>query len=333
MKIFITGATGFIGKILTIRLAEQGHIIHALYRSSSKTQDLTHKNIILFRGSLNDTDSLQAAINGCEQVYHCAAYARAWSRDPDQYYIQNTDGTKNVLDCALSAGVRKVIFVSTAGVFGPSENNMILDEKSPYPDKYFTHYDRSKRRAEILALEYNARGLPLVVVNPTRVYGPGPLTAANGIARIIYSCIRGKWHFIPGDGTSSGNYVYINDVIDGLIKAMEKGRSGSRYLLGGFDASFEELMTEISRQSGKQLRLYRIPFAVLIMVARLLILWSRLSKTEALIAPEFLRKFRQNYRISSELAREELDYHPVSINEGIKRTVDWLYKNHMKRMK
>jgi len=331
MKIFITGATGFIGKILTVRLAEQGHTIHALYRSPSKTRDLAHKNIKLFPGNLNDIDSLQAAVDDCEQVYHCAAYAKAWTSDPDQYYIQNIDGTKNVLDCALRAGVNKVLFVSTAGVFGPSENNMILDEKSPYPEKYYTHYDRSKRKAEILALEYDTRDLPVVVVNPTRVYGPGPLTGSNGIARIIFSCIRGKWHYIPGNGKSTGNYVYIDDVIDGLIKAMQKGRSGNRYLLGGFDASFEELMTEIGRQSGKRLRLFRIPFSVLIIVASLLILWSRLFKTEALIAPEFLRKFSQNYRISIELARKELDYHPVSIAEGIKKTVDWLYENHMKQ--
>ena len=330
MKIFITGATGFIGKILATRFAEQGHIIHAFYRSDSKTRDLTHKNIILFRGSLNDMDSLQTAIGGCEQVYHLAAYAKAWSRDPDQYYIQNIEGTKNVLDSALSAGVLKVVFVSTAGVYGPSENNMTIDESTPYPDKYYTHYDQSKYRAEVLALEYNSLGLPVVVVNPTRVYGPGPLANPNGIARIIYSYICGKWHYIPGNGKSTGNYVYIDDVITGLIKAMQHGHPGSRYLLGGSDASFEELMAEIGRQSGKRFRLYRIPFSLLITVARLMILWSRFSKTEVLIAPEFLRKFKQNYRVSSELAGKELDYHPVSIKEGIKRTLEWLYENHMK---
>jgi nucleoside-diphosphate-sugar epimerase len=326
MKVFVTGATGFIGKPLTIRLAEQGHLVHALYRSISKTRKLDHKNITLFMGTLNDRDSIKKAIAGCEQVYHVAAFARAWSRDPEQYVRQNTEGTKNVLDCSLRAGVKRVVFVSTAGVFGPSENNRIIDEQTPYPDKYPTLYDLSKRMAEELALGYNTKGLSVMVVNPTRVYGPGPLTGSNGIARIIHSYIRGKWYFMPGNGKSTGNYVYIDDVIDGLIKAIQQGTPGSRYLLGGSDASFKELMAEIAKQSGRRSRLFRIPFPLLILISRMIVLWSRISGTEPLIAPDFLNKFRQDYRVSSGLARKELDYQPVPLEEGIRKTIEWLRK-------
>ena len=128
MKIFVTGATGFIGTKLVRVLADRGNVIHALYRDESGTAKLGYKNIRPFKGSLGDPGSLERAVDGCEQVYHVAAYARPWAGDPGVYHEVNTEGCRRVLDVASRAGVGKLLFVSTAGVYGPSENKSVREK-------------------------------------------------------------------------------------------------------------------------------------------------------------------------------------------------------------
>ena len=120
MKIFISGATGYIGNNLAFRLAGEGHIIHALCRSANKRSLLIHENIIIFEGDITDPVSIENAMAGCEQVYHLAAFARVWAKDNEVFNLFNVQGTKNILDAALKLQVKKMVYTSTAGVLGPS---------------------------------------------------------------------------------------------------------------------------------------------------------------------------------------------------------------------
>ena len=171
-RVFVTGASGFLGKQLVLRLANGGHQVHALYRSESKISGWKHENITFFKGRLGDKESLRAGIMGCSKVYHLASYSAVWDKDPDAFYRHNVGGTENLLEICLELGVDRLVYTSTAGVFGPSNGDENTEEKV-FGGRHMTLYDDSKAKAEGLVLSYNSRGLKTVVVNPSRIYGPG----------------------------------------------------------------------------------------------------------------------------------------------------------------
>jgi len=327
MKIFVTGATGFIGKHLVQKLAEKGHLVHALFRSLEKTKSVSHKNIKWLKGSLDDIDSLELAMKTCDQVYHTAAYAGLWAKDPSVFYHHNVTGTDNVLATAKKTGIKKVVYVSTAGVFNPL-SGQVITENTPYIQKYFGHYERSKFEAEQLALQYAGKGLPVVVVYPTRVYGPGPLGKSNGTTLIMERYIRGRWHIIPGNGKSIGNYVFVDDVVNGLMQAMEHGISGEKYLLSGEDASFNDLINTISGTAGKTYRLYRIPQSVILLVSFVMVAYGRLTGTEPFITPGYVKKYSYDWKVSCDKARIEIGYMPLTLKQGITNTLEWIYHGY-----
>jgi len=225
MKIFVTGATGFIGSNLAIALAKYGNIVHAIYRSKNKTENILHEDIKWFPGDILDTESLKTAMQGCEQVYHMAAYAAASETTPGDFTKFNVQGTINVIDMAGQMGINNITFTSTAGVLGPSLNGQVT-EKSVSPLPHFTGYERSKAEAERIIKDRVKKGMRIVIVCPTRVFGPGALNESNSVTKIIKQYINGKWHILPGNGESTGNYVFIDDVVNGHILAMQKGKAG-----------------------------------------------------------------------------------------------------------
>ncbi len=326
MRVFVSGATGFIGAQLVNRLLEMGIEVHALYRSESKTKWINKRGVTLFKGDILDRETLRSAMAGCKQAYHVAAFAGVWSRDPDSIYRLNVDGTMNVLEVAGENGVRRVVVCSTAGVLGPSDSRS-ANEETPAPEKFFTPYEASKLKMEKRILEIN-RDLPeVVIVNPTRVYGPGYLSESNGVTRMILQYLRGKWHFIPGNGRSTGNYVYVEDVVTGHLLAMEKGKPGNRYILGGDHLTYDELFHLVQQASGKRYRLWHIPLWIMLTVSFTMLSWARLTGMQPLIVPGLVRKFNHHWMVSSEKAVKELGYHPLTASEGISQTIRWIHSN------
>lgn len=325
MNIFITGATGFIGQKLSLQLAENGHIVYALVRNEQKgTALLHHQNIRLFIGDILDKASVLAAMKGCRQVYHLAALASVWNKDPDAFYIMNVDGFKNILDCALKFHIKDVLFTSTAGVVGHSENRkLVCESTNPHPILE-TLYEKSKVEAELLLQQYNQKGIRGIIVNPSRVFGPGLLTESNGFTRLIKMYINGKWKIKPGNGKSIGNYVYIDDVVAGLIKAMEKARPGERYLLGGINTTYNDFFSLVDNLTGKKRRLYNIPLPVMLFVSHMQLLMAKLFGKQPLITPPFVRKYNKNWIVSSAKAEKELDYQITPLKEGVAKTLAWL---------
>ena len=153
MKIFITGATGYIGNNLAKRLAAEGHIVHALNRSAHKSDLLDHKNIQLFKGDITDFESVKNGMQGCEQVYHLAAYARVWAKDPSIYYTLNVKGTQYVLDAARELGIRDVVVTSTGGVLGPSGNSPVKED-DPRIGDILNEYEETKTQSEEMCKRY-----------------------------------------------------------------------------------------------------------------------------------------------------------------------------------
>lgn len=325
MKVFVSGATGFIGSALCRNLAEKGAQVHALVRSESKAAELRHPNITLFQGDVADHKSLLRAMEGCQRAFHLAALTAVWTREKDLHHAINVGGTEQFLSAAQESGVKRVVITSTAGVMGPSPTPGALVDEDNSPGTYWaTEYEITKRESERLAFSWQERGLEVVVVNPSRVYGPGPLTESNSLTRVVKMFIEGKWRFLPGDGRRMGNYVFIADVVEGHLLAMERGRSGERYILGGENISYHDFFETLQRVSGVRRRMMRLPMPLMLGMANLELFLARSIGKKPLIIPALVRKYTHDWNVSSEKARRELGYTITPLEEGLARTLGWL---------
>ena len=259
MNIFITGATGFIGPGLALQLAAQGHQVHALVRSLEKGKAIEHENIHLHKGDLLDKESVKRAMKGCQQVYHVAAYMVPWDPDPGKSFRINVGGSLNVFEAAAELGVEKVLFTSTTGVLGPSNGKKVTENHIRIAD-FFHDYESAKIIAEERFLRYILAGkFEGVVVYPSRVYGPEVYQDSAIVTSMIRRFLAGNWHLIPGDGTKLGNYAYIDDVVDGHIQAMAKGRNGEGYLLAGEEVDWNDFWRVVMEVSGQKHWMIRLP--------------------------------------------------------------------------
>lgn len=324
MRIFITGATGFIGGRLAQRLAEDGHKLHALIRSPHKTAHLQHANIRLFKGELSDVKSIDAAIAGCQAAFHLAAYAKTWSRDPGLFHRINVEGTVNVFEAAQRAGVQRVVFTSTGGTLNPSDDGQPSDEDTPRTLPYFNDYERTKAVAEEKAREYTHNGLPVVTVNPTRVYGPGLVAESAAMTKIIRLYNRGRWRIIPGDGSRYGNYVFIDDVVQAHILALQRGTPGQRYIAGGENATYDDFFEKLKKVSGKNYAMLHLGYPLLRAATYIQYGALRLVGKPPLITPEWIKKYLHHWAVSSHKAQQELGYIITPLEAGIAKTLEWI---------
>lgn len=328
MAILITGSTGYIGSKLTAKLADQGHDIHILCRTTPTLPEFNKPNIKIFIGDITETASLKSALHHVSQVYHLAAYARLWAKDPSTFYKLNVEGLNNVLTASQAAGVSKIIYTSTAGVIGPSKDKP-MTENDPRITGFFNLYESTKSESEKLALDYCRKGLNITILNPSRIYGPGFDTGSNPFTKIIEIYLKGNWKIIPGSGNDIGSYPYIDDVVDGHITAMERGRNGERYILGGVNASFNEFMQLVQKHSGIERKLKHIPFFALTLLSRVMLLNAKVTGKPPLITPDWVAKYKYDWALDSSKAVRELGYNIRPLDDGIRTTVEWVKANRM----
>lgn len=325
-KIFITGATGYIGSRLAHRLAMDGHTVHALCRSLPGTQYLDHPKIRVFRGNILNKEPVKKAMFSCNKVYHLAAHVSTWAKNPNTYDQINVKGTEIILETALKQGIEKAVVTSTAGVLGPALQNTVSEQTS-ININYITDYSRSKAAADRLVKLYVDKGLDTVIVYPTRVFGPGLPTESNFITKIIKLYTQNKWHIIPGNGRSIANYTYIDDLVEGHILAMKSGRKGEKYILGGNNLSYNDFFRSLSISSGKKYRLIRVPKGVMMSYALYQELLAKSFKRKPLITRKWVIKSLHNWILTSEKAEQELQYKITPFEEAINQTLHWLEKN------
>jgi len=323
MNILVTGATGFIGFSLTEKLSSLGHTVHVLSRDPGKAGMFRQKKNSFFSGDITDGDSVRKAMKGCDHVFHLAACTKVWSKDPTVFQKFNVEGTRIVLDAAREMNVKKVVVASTAGVLEPSVNGPV-DESMVRKTRFFTGYERTKWVADQITREYVKEGLFIVTVYPTRVFGPGPLNQSNSATKLMQQYALGKWRIIPGNGKKTGNYVYIDNLVDGLIRAMEHGRSGEGYLLGGENVSYTGFFNTISDIIHRNFVMIRIPKGMAMIAASAMLLFARITGISPLITPGWVRKYFHNSSITNDKAITELGYVPGTFREGVEKTLKWL---------
>jgi nucleoside-diphosphate-sugar epimerase len=322
-KILVTGATGFIGRELCLALAGKGYEVRALCRNTDHPYLIKHKNIVPVQGDILYPDSLKKAMQGCTQVYHTAALAKMWCRNPDAFYDTNVTGTRNVLNAATNAGVAKVVYTSTCGVWGPTLN-FPLSEDEPRIVGFPIAYERTKYLAELEVQQFVNQGLDVVTVNPSRVFGEGPVTDSNTVSKMVSGYLRGKWRVIPGDGEQMANYAYLPDVINGHIAAMEKGVTGNRYILGGEDISFNQFFNTVSIASGIKRRMLRVPQKAIKLYSHVDQIKTRLTGLTPFFLPEFADRLKFDQKYSSQKATVQLGYRITPFGDAMQKTVDYL---------
>lgn len=343
-KTFVTGANGFIGTRLIERLVSLGQPVRALSRRSNPQPDpppgfgwadggpLASPLVEWVRGDISDRQSLIRGMEGCSQVYHLAAYAKNWARDRSTFYEMNVQGMRNVFDAAAQQGVERVVWTSTILTFGPTPRGQVCDEDRPrLTSRYFAEYDETKSIAEQEALRRAEEGFPVVIVNPARVYGPGHLTEGNSVSLLIDQYDRGLVPFLLNRGVNVGNWVYIDDVVEGHILAMANGRVGQRYVLGGENASLKQFFRLVDQASGKrhfQIPVFRFSALAFAWILRKRAEWFGIYPQ---ISPGWVRMFLADWAFSTAKAQRELGYRPTPLAEGLRRTWEWLERVRKER--
>lgn len=252
--VLVTGATGFLGSALCRSLLALGHPVRALHRPTSSLTLLEGLPVTRFIGDVLQPETLAPALEGADWVFHAAAEAAHWRR-PASLIRTAVDGTRNVLGAAHRAGVRRAVLTSSIAAMGVPRRGELLDETSEFnlaPSRF--PYGYAKRQAEIEALWIGARGLPVVIVNPGAILGPGDLHRIGG--SLVIEMARGRaWVWTDG----GANYVHIDDVVRGHLLAMERGMPGERYILGGENLTHRQALAILAEITGRPPPRIKIP--------------------------------------------------------------------------
>ncbi len=227
MKYFVTGATGFVGNVLARQLRAAGHEAHASVRSPEKAKELQAVGVKLFKGDVTDKESMREAMQGVDGIFHVAGWYKVGTRDKSDGEKVNIQGTSNVLELMNELGIHKGVYTSTLGV-NSNTHGKLVDETYRFTGKHITEYDRTKAAAHDIAKEFIANGLPLVIVMPGGIYGPGDTsTIRKNIIEFLYR----RLPVLPTQMAVC--WAHVDDTVQGHILAMEKGRLGETYIIAG----------------------------------------------------------------------------------------------------
>ena len=274
---------------------------------------------------LNDAASLAAAVAGCRYVFHVAADYRLWLRHPAEMYRTNVDGTRALMDAAIDAQVERVVYTSSVAVLSPYKDGRIADEGTPSTlEDMIGPYKRSKFLAEIEVKKLvRERGLPAVIVNPSTPVGPRDVKPTP-TGRVILEAAKGK---MPAYVDTGLNLAHVDDVAMGHLLALDKGRIGERYILGGDDMSLGAMLQQICAIAGQKPPSLCIPRGLIYPVAYLMEAWAGISGKEPMTTVDSLKMARKKMFFSSAKAERELGYAHRPAEQGLADAVEWFREN------
>jgi dihydroflavonol-4-reductase len=274
-------------------------------------------------GDLRDRESLDRAVAGCGAVFHVAADYRLWAKDPSELYRSNVDGTRNLLEAARRAGVEKVVYTSTVGCIGIPEDRPGSEDVEVHLEEMTGAYKRSKFQAEQLALEFARAGLPVVIVNPTAPIGDHDFKPTP-TGKIVVDFLKGA---MPAFVDTGLNLVDVEDISDGHLLALERGRSGERYILGCENLTLEQILMRLAGISGGHAPRWRIPYAVAYAAGLASTGWANLTGQEPRAPLDAVKMARKKMFVSLDKAKRELGFNPGPVDGALKRAVDWFRAN------
>jgi dihydroflavonol-4-reductase len=318
MRVLVTGATGLVGGAVVEALLAQGHAVRALVRPASDLAHVSRPGVELATGDVLDRPSVERALVGVEAVIHSAGISRIGGVERSRLFAVNAGGVEVVLTAALTAGVRRAVLTSSTAVLGGSLVPRVADEDTTSSAETIgLDYFVSKLRAEEVGLDFAARGLPLVVVRPAFVLGPGDLYGSS--AATVLALAKGS---IPAYVQGGASFCDVRDVAHGHVEALSRGQAGETYILGGQNLTMDEFVGRVCRMAGVRPPV-RLPFAVAVAASRMLSLGARLGLATPPPPMELMQASRLYTFVTSAKAQRELGYTIRPIEESIRDTLRW----------
>jgi dihydroflavonol-4-reductase len=326
MLAFVTGATGFLGSHVAKVLADQGAELRLLVRSSSNLKNLHGLKAETVVGDLRDAATLEKAIAGCDAVFHVAADYRLWVRDPDEMYRSNVEGTRALLEAAARKSVRRVVYTSSVATMGFTSSGRPADEDSPVAlGDMIGHYKRSKFMAEQVAMELGRRGeMNVVTVNPTTPVGEQDIKPTP-TGRIVVDFLKRKF---PAYVETGLNLVDVRECARGHVAALEKGRSGERYILGGENLTLKQILDKLGMITGLPSPRVKLPYIFAFATGVIdEVITGRMRQKEPRATIDTVRMGAKMMFASSTKAERELGWKIVPVEDALRRAVDWFRAN------
>jgi dihydroflavonol-4-reductase len=325
MLAFVTGATGFLGSHVARVLSDQGAELRLLVRKSSNLKNLEGLRAETAIGDLRDAASLEKAMSGCDAVFHVAADYRLWVRDPAEMYRSNVGGTRAILEVARKNGIQRVVYTSSVATIGFAADGHPADEDSPVSlSDMIGHYKRSKFMAEQSAMEAGRSGLQVVTVNPTTPVGEQDVKPTP-TGRIVVDFLKRKF---PAYVETGLNLVDVRECARGHVLALEKGKSGERYILGGENLSLKQILDKLGRISGLPSPRLKLPY-VFAYAAGMVdeAITGRMLRREPRATVDTVRMGKKKMFASSDKAERELGWKIVPVDDALRRAVEWFRTN------
>lgn len=313
MQYLVTGATGFVGGVLARKLREQGHQVNALVRDSERAKELRTLGVKLFKADVTDKESMREGMTGVDGVYHVAGWYKVVERVKGEAAAVNVQGTRNVLELMQELQIPKGVYTSSC-VVNSDTHGQIKDETYQFTGRHISEYDRTKAVAHMIAADFMARGLPLVIVMPGVMYGPGDTSV---VRTNLIALLKGELPVVPDKGGYC--WAYVDDAVQGHILAMEKGQVGETYMICGetyHSADAFQLASEISGKRAPR----RVPYQFLKTLSYLIgpfdAIMPDIFTSEGLRVIAGVTYFGDNSK-----ARRELGFNPRPFREGWGKTL------------
>ncbi len=344
MLAFVTGATGFLGSHVARVLAEQGAELRLLVRPTSDLRNIDDLKGDRVVGDLRDAGSISKVLSGCDVVFHVAAEYRLWVRDPGEMYRSNVEGTRSLLEAARKQGVRRVVYTSSVATMGFTSNHAaaelrsawtgegarphtstVADEESPVSlADMIGHYKRSKFMAEQVAVAAARSGVDVVIVNPTTPVGERDIKPTP-TGRIVLDFLKRKF---PAYVETGLNLVDATECARGHVQALDKGRAGERYILGGENLTLKQILDRLAAITGLKSPTLKLPYVFALATGVVdEMVTGRLLGREPRATIDAVRMGRKMMFVSSAKAGRELGWRTVPVDGALRRSVDWFRGN------
>jgi dihydroflavonol-4-reductase len=320
MDVLVTGATGLVGANVARLLAGEGHRVRALVRASSSLKALEGCPVEVRCGDILEPRDVADAMVDCAWVFHVAGDYRLWAAEPSEIYRNNVDGTRTVLEACARAGVERVVYTSSVATLGPATDDGPRTEAGPVSlDAMIGPYARSKFLAERVAEDYAARGLPVVIVNPSACFGPWDVKPTP-TGRMILDFLRGRMLATLDTGL---NVVHVSDVARGHLLAATRGRVGEKYILAGENHSLTEVFDVLARITGIRPPRLRLPYRLIHLVALASEGLAAVTRHPPRVPLSGVRIARKPVYASADKAVRELGLAPTPSAQALRDAVDW----------
>lgn len=322
--ILLTGATGYLGSQIARVLIERKMNFRVYVREPRRLEfNPGEAQCEIVVGDLNGPHSLEAAMRGVTQVIHTAGLVKMWTRDSRDFERVNVDGLLSILRAAAAAGVERVVYTSSFIAMGPSANPSAA-EGLRHDRHYSNKYEETKARALDWLRDDGFRQFPVVALLPGVIYGPGPETEGNLVGQMIQQYLAGKFPGLLGTGEQRWSFSYIDDLVAAHLAALDRGKVGEEYILGGDNRPLNDLFRILGGQANIRRPVRHLPFALGKMLGAVELARAKLTGRAPQLTPGVVEIFKHDWVYSSAKAAKELGYHVTTLEEGLRKTLSHL---------